>query len=101
MGKYYLTDGTCLYGTGECQDGMEDQMGFGRLTSVAGNPPDNLPCPAPPEPSYRKQRSEAYPDVGQQLDALWHAMQDGTLPKAEPFFSSILAVKQRFPKPSN
>ena len=32
---------------------------------------------------------------------LWHAMKDGTMPKVEPFFSQIEAVKARHPKPSN
>lgn len=51
--------------------------------------------------SYAQLRRQAYPEITDQLDALWHAMDNGTLPKAEPFYSDILAVKQAFPKPSN
>lgn len=51
--------------------------------------------------SYAEHRAMQYPNVTDQLDALWHAMDDGTLPKAEPFYSDILAVKQAHPKPSN
>jgi hypothetical protein len=53
------------------------------------------------EPGYDWKRKRAYPSISDQLDALWHAMHNGTLPKAEPFYSEIKAVKDRFPKPSN
>ena len=52
-------------------------------------------------PGYSDMRRASYPTVGEQLDSLWHAMNDGTLPKAEPFFSSIQSVKLQYPKPSN
>ena len=50
---------------------------------------------------YRKVRQAQYPTLGDQLDALWHAMDQGVLPKIEPLYSDILAVKQAIPKPSN
>lgn len=53
------------------------------------------------EPSYSDLRRASYPSTGEQLDSLWHAMDDGILPKVEPFFSRILAVKQTHPKTSN
>ena len=53
------------------------------------------------EPCYSDMRRADYPPVGEQLDCLWHAMDDGILPKVEPFFSKILAVKQTHPKTSN
>ena len=53
------------------------------------------------EPCYSDMRRADYPPVGEQLDCLWHAMDDGILPKVEPFFSKILAVKQAHPKTSN
>lgn len=49
----------------------------------------------------RNNRQENYPPLADQLDMLWHAMATGQIPKAEPFFSEIEAVKARFPKPSN
>lgn len=52
-----------------------------------------------PKPlSYAEERRQVYPSVADQLDALWHAMDEGGMPKAEPFYSDILAVKQQFPK---
>lgn len=53
------------------------------------------------EPAYVEGRRYAYPRVADQLDMLWHAMDDGAMPKVEPFYSEILAVKQAYPKPSN
>lgn len=50
---------------------------------------------------YRQVRQANYPKLGDQLDALWHAMDQGILPKIEPMYSEILAVKQAIPKPSN
>lgn len=47
---------------------------------------------------YSMLRSVSYPDVGQQLDALWHAMNNGTLPKVDEFYNMIKDVKDRFPK---
>lgn len=50
---------------------------------------------------YRKLRSAEYPALGDQLDALWHAMDAGQLPKIEPLYSDIKAVKDKYRKPSN
>lgn len=49
--------------------------------------------------SYVSRRVSAYPRITDQLDALWHAMDQGLLPKIEPMYSSVLAVKQKHPKP--
>jgi hypothetical protein len=47
---------------------------------------------------YKKLRREAYPSTAEQLDALWHGMDNGKLKKVEPFYSMIKAVKTKFPK---
>lgn len=51
------------------------------------------------EPLYVEQRKYSYPAIGDQMDMFWHAMNDGVIPKIEPFFSDIKAVKDRYPKP--
>ena len=33
------------------------------------------------------------------FDMLWHAMDDGLIPKIEPLYSEIKAVKDKYPKP--
>lgn len=47
---------------------------------------------------YLVLRHENYPPIEEQMDMLWHAMDNGDLPKAEPFYSSIKAVKEKFKK---
>lgn len=55
-----------------------------------------------PEPvvtvPYTAQRAVAYPSIGNQLDALWHAMNAGLLPMVPAFFDPIKAVKDAIPK---
>lgn len=53
-----------------------------------------------PPPPIERQRARSYPPIGDQLDAIWHAMDQGLLPKIEPMYSSVLAVKQKLPKPT-
>ncbi len=47
---------------------------------------------------YKQLRKVSYPDVGQQLDALWHAMDTGVIPKIEPMYSDVKAIKEQYPK---
>ncbi|MBF8688051.1 MULTISPECIES: hypothetical protein [Pseudomonas] len=47
---------------------------------------------------HAKARATDYPAIEEQLDMLWHAMDQGTMPKAEPFYSTIRRVKQQYPK---
>ena len=67
---------------------------YGKAFDAANNLIDR------PKP-YDEQRREAYPKVSDQLDMLWHAMDDGLIPKIEPMYSDIKAVKEAYPKPSN
>ena len=54
---------------------------------VGGRPPINTPANAPvPVKSL---------PVDHQLDLLWQAMDSGTFPKAEPFYSAVKAQKER------
>lgn len=48
--------------------------------------------------THTEMRKASYPGIGDQMDMFWHAMNDGTLPKVEPFFSQIKAVKEQYPK---
>jgi hypothetical protein len=49
---------------------------------------------------YSAKRRADYPPIGEQLDALWHAMDTGTLPKVPEFFNPIDTVKRRHPQPT-
>ena len=46
--------------------------------------------------AYKTQRQ--YPSLGDQLDMLWHAIDNGTLNKTSDFYTAIKAVKDAHPK---
>ena len=52
----------------------------------------------PPEIGYQEARMVSYPAVSEQLDMLWHAMNDGQMARVEPFYTRIKTVKQAYPK---
>ena len=57
--------------------------------------------PAQPiELPYDLKRARAYPSVTDQLEMLWHMMDDDILPgKGSDWYNAILAVKTAHPKP--
>jgi len=46
------------------------------------------------------QRDRRYPPIGEQLDMIWHGMNNDASKRIEPFYSVIKAVKDQYPKPS-
>lgn len=54
--------------------------------------------PEPRRDTYADVRRRMYPSTSVQLDMLWHAMDSLQIPKAEPFYSAIKAVKDAVPK---
>jgi hypothetical protein len=54
--------------------------------------------PYQPVLDYRQKRAMEYPALGDQMDMIWHSMDNGVTPKIEPFYSSIKAVKDKYPK---
>ena len=46
--------------------------------------------------AYKSLRQ--YPPIGDQLDMLWHAIDNGTLNKTSDFYTAIKAVKDAHPK---
>ena len=49
---------------------------------------------------YQRKRQPEYPNIGEQLDLLWHAIDDETLDKTSNFYTSLKATKDKYPKPS-
>lgn len=48
---------------------------------------------------YQRDRMQSYPSIGDQLDMLWHMMDDETIPgKNSEWYNCIVAVKNQFPK---
>ena len=48
---------------------------------------------------YQRDRAAAYPSLGDQLDALWHAMDTNSVPRVPAFYDPIAQIKAKFPKP--
>jgi len=49
---------------------------------------------------YQRDRAEAYPSIADQLDMLWHTIDEGgTLDKTSEFYIANKAVKDANPKP--
>ena len=49
---------------------------------------------------YKRDRADAYPAIGEQLDKLWHDIDNGTLTTSGDFYTALNAVKTANPKPS-
>ena len=77
----------------------EDKIDLNTMTVIRGKmiePPE--PMPAPEIPAYVTQRNALYPTIANQLDMLFHAMDNGEIPKATTFYNRIKAVKTTVPK---
>ena len=53
-----------------------------------------------PTPAYVSQRASAYPSIGDQLDMLWHSIDQTPALKSQyfDFYEAIKAVKVKYPK---
>ena len=47
---------------------------------------------------YVERRRTDYPEIGDQLDMLWHSMDNGDIPKSLEFYEAIKAIKNKYPK---
>ena len=54
----------------------------------------------PEQSQYSEQRRNAYPPIGDQLDMLWHSIDQNPKLKSEyfDFYETIKAVKVKYPK---
>lgn len=50
---------------------------------------------------YSEDRAQNYPDITEQLDKLYHDIQNGTLTAEGDFASAIKAIKDAYPKTSS
>jgi hypothetical protein len=95
--KYYATkDGYLIYWGNSQGDELPT---FEGCEVFAGDPPADLQFAPKPPPTYAEERFKAYPYIGDQMDMLWHGMDQGVLPKVEPFYTLIKNVKDQYPKP--
>lgn len=50
--------------------------------------------------TVKNKRSEEYPKIADQLDMLWHMMNDGSIPgKGSIWYESVLEIKNKYKKP--
>ena len=54
----------------------------------------------PKQSNYAQQRKNAYPEIGDQLDMLWHSIDQDPQLKSKyfDFYEAIKAVKVKYPK---
>ena len=54
----------------------------------------------PEQSNYAEQRRNAYPEIGDQLDMLWHSIDQDPQLKSKyfDFYEAIKAVKVKYPK---
>lgn len=50
------------------------------------------------ETAYERNRRIEYPYIKEQLDKLWHDINNGTLDNTGEFFTAINTVKTKYPK---
>ena len=48
---------------------------------------------------YKDLRAASYPNMKEQLDMLWHAIDAGALDTTSDFYTTLAAVKNNNPKP--
>lgn len=48
--------------------------------------------------THREHRKAAYPPLEEQLDMLWHAMDQGEIPPAREWYETIKRIKENAPK---
>lgn len=52
----------------------------------------------PPVLGYKVLRAREYPQIREQMDMIWHAIDEGKLDKTSDFYLRLKAVKEMFPK---
>lgn len=101
----YNSEGVISF-PGECTDGYEHLQSVDGLSVYIGEAYEydsinmetgELVPGIKPPPQHWELRN--YPPVEQQLDALWHAMNEGEIPKATVFYEGIKAIKDAHPRP--
>ena len=50
---------------------------------------------------YRLLRAREYPQIREQLDMLWHAIDTDSLDKTSDFYKELKKVKDKYPKGDN
>ena len=49
--------------------------------------------------AYQRSRAAEYPQLGEQLDKLFHDINNGTLTTSGDFYTALNTIKTKYPKP--
>ena len=88
--KVWNSDGTALIDNPVTELPTESTINAKLAEMQATYDEKNLP--------YKTNRRKEYPHVFDQLDKLWHDIDDGKLDKTGSFYASIKAVKDKYSK---
>jgi len=88
--KVWNSDGTALIDNPVTELPTEAELNAKLVALQATYDDRNLP--------YKNNRRNAYPYIFDQIDKLWHDIDDGKLDKTGSFYASIKAVKDKYPK---
>jgi len=93
-------DSTCMTSIAVTENGCEIELVEGTLPAEADiiAKADELKLEFDNN-QYSRDRVQAYPSIGDQLDMLWHAIDAGTLDTTSDFYTTLAAVKDDNPKP--
>lgn len=93
-----LNDDGSVFQRGRCLGEEDIPQVPGKTAEVIEAADPRRPKP-PPEPSYDRYRAMAYPAIGDQLDAIWKALDTGNLTgEVKAMADRIKAVKAKYPK---
>lgn len=95
-GKHYVKSGAVI----DMGDAPDEFHVFNYGLGAWEDTRDTLTMAADRLAAIQAKRKAEYPGIADQLDMLWHAMDDGTIPRIEPMYSQIKAVKDGNPKPT-
>jgi hypothetical protein len=91
------TEGWCIYipytGTLPLKEGEYLSLDYYDKDKVVVEAKSGVPIN-----EYKDARRRAYPSIDEQLDHLWHDINNGTLNTQGQFYQALQLVKQEFPK---
>lgn len=77
-------------------DGSDDWVLLQAFLDDGGEIQNRLEMPM----TYFFERAVEYPEIGEQLDMIYHAIENDKLDKTSDFYKEIKKVKDALPKPS-
>ena len=86
-----------------CDYDLEDADDYSTLSwksKAVDKPSESTINTLKSELDFLSGRAQSYPPIGEQLDMLWHAIDEGKLDKTCDFYLKLKSVKDVYPKTS-